>query len=119
MERGHPVRPRVARSLFQASLMREESGLRPLADRMSALRRVNSNLCRSMFIGGSNSSINLSQNNIQRPNDRHDVRDQMSDAHLFQCLKIDETRRTDAHAPGLLRAVGNQIATNLPLRSFD
>jgi hypothetical protein len=37
MERRHPVRPRVARSLFQASLSREVSGLRPLADRMSAI----------------------------------------------------------------------------------
>jgi hypothetical protein len=36
-DRGQPVRPRAARSLFQASLSREVSGLRPLADRMSAI----------------------------------------------------------------------------------
>src|SRR6266550_3104660 len=66
-----------------------------------------------------NSSVNLAQNDIQGPDDRHDVRDQMPDAHLLQRLQVYEARRAHAHAPGLLRAVGNEIAANLAFRSFN
>jgi hypothetical protein len=38
MERGHPVRPRVARGLSKAPLLAKLSGLCPLADSMSAIR---------------------------------------------------------------------------------
>src|SRR5438094_1315926 len=65
------------------------------------------------------SSINLSQNNIQRPNNRNHVRDQMSEAKFLKRLQVHEARRAHAHPPGLLRAVGNQIAANLAFRSFD
>src|SRR5438094_4001199 len=65
------------------------------------------------------SSVDLSQNNIQRPNNRNHVRDQMSEAKFLKRLQVHEARRAHTHPPGLLRAVGNQIAANLAFRSFD
>src|SRR2546429_1774436 len=43
----------------------------------------------------------------------------MPEAKFFQGLQIHEAWRTHAHAPGLLRAVRNQIATDLAFGSFD
>jgi hypothetical protein len=37
-DRGHPVHPRAARKLSQTIPVEVMSGLRPLADRMSAIR---------------------------------------------------------------------------------
>src|SRR2546423_12509286 len=64
-------------------------------------------------------SINLTQYNIERSYDSDDVGDQVTNAQFSERLQIYEARWTDAHAPGLLRAVGNQIAANLAFWSFD
>src|ERR1051325_8805067 len=54
--------------------------------------------------------INFTQHDIQSPNDRYYVSDQVANAHLLQRLQIDKRRRTHAHAPRLLGSVRNQIA---------
>src|SRR2546423_11800525 len=64
-------------------------------------------------------SINLTQYNIERSYDSDDVGDQVTNAQFSERLQIYEARWTDAHTPRLLRAVGNQIAANLALRSFN
>src|ERR1041385_6031649 len=43
----------------------------------------------------------------------------MSDAKSLQRLQIHEAWGTHAHAPGLLRAVRNQVTTNFALRAFN
>src|SRR5688572_24545697 len=62
--------------------------------------------------------VNLTKNNIEGSYNRHYIGHQVANAHLFQCLKINQRRWAHAHAPGLSRAIRNQIATNLALGTF-
>src|SRR5882672_2535812 len=63
--------------------------------------------------------IDLSQNNIQRADDGHDVRDQVPADHFVKRLQINEGRRTNSHTVGLRRAVANNVIPEFALRRFD
>src|SRR5690349_10020272 len=50
--------------------------------------------------------INFTQHNVQRSNNRHHIRHQVSDAKSLQRLQVHKARRAHAHTPGLLRSIG-------------
>ena len=64
-------------------------------------------------------SIDLSQHNIQTPNDRHDIRDHFALAHNRQGRKINKARAAEMNAVGFRAAVRSHIDAELALRRLD
>src|SRR6202035_2178343 len=64
-------------------------------------------------------AVDFSQNDIERPDDRHNVRHQVSANHFVERLEVDQRRRANAHAGGLRRAIADDVISELALRRFD
>src|ERR1700732_4560636 len=64
-------------------------------------------------------AVDFSQNDIERADDGHDVRNQMPANHLVERLEVDQGRRANAHAVRLRRPVADDVIPELALRRFD
>src|SRR6266480_4243872 len=79
---------------------------------------------RSIFLSESGfsmaaSSVDLPENDVLGPDDRHDIGEHVAPGHLVQRGKVRKTRSPDLHAPGLIRAVGNEVDAEFPLGRLD
>src|SRR6266849_7336324 len=65
------------------------------------------------------SPVYLAENDVLRADDRHDVGEHVALRHLVERGEVRKTRSPDLHAPGLVRAVGNEVNAELPLGGLD
>src|SRR5204863_3165077 len=65
------------------------------------------------------SSVDVSQHDIDRTNDGHDIRYEVSPHHAVERLQIDERRRPDVHAIRHDAAVADNVIADFTLRRFD
>src|SRR5438270_12157233 len=72
------------------------------------------------ILHSASSSIHLTQHDIDRPDERDQIRDEVSLRERGEGLEVDERWRTDAEAVGALRlAVADDVVPELPFRRLD
>src|SRR5579859_6487090 len=64
------------------------------------------------------SSIDLAENDVLGPDDRHRVRDHVAARHLVQRGEVREARGAQLQAVGLVRAIGYEVHPEFALRRF-
>src|SRR5258708_13125592 len=65
------------------------------------------------------SPVDLAENDVLSPDDRHHVSEHMALCHLVERRQMGKARRADLHAVGLVRAVGDDIDPEFPFRALD
>ena len=65
------------------------------------------------------STVELGGDDVQAPQDRHDVGDQVVLDDVREDLEVDERRRPGPGPPGGLAAVGDQVVAQLAVGAFD
>src|SRR5262249_26925065 len=90
-----------------ARLFRERLGHSAASDRV----------CIAML--GANSAIDLAEHDVERADDRRDVRQHVPAGQEIHRLQVGERRRPDLALVGAIGAVGDQIDAELPLRRLD
>src|ERR1017187_766089 len=69
--------------------------------------------------GECRSSIDLAEHDIDRADDRDEVRDEVANRHFRQRLQVDEARRPHVEAIWLVRPVRDEVEAELALRRLD
>src|SRR6267142_1567666 len=65
------------------------------------------------------SPVDLAENYVLGPDDRHHVSEHMPLRHLVERRQMGKARRADLHAVGLVRAVGDDVNAEFPFRVLD
>src|SRR5574337_1164147 len=72
-----------------------------------------------MLIGGASSAVDIGQYDVDAPQDGNHVRDFPPAHHFGQRVQVAECRRADLHPVGLVRALADEVDTEIPSRRLS